>query len=185
MAGSRGTSHQGSELAPFAATEYRRNGDKFHQFPGHQQLFGTGHGNPYPDPSHRRHAGRRCPGGSDFRQISRTEYRHGGIGDFLHPTLPAGIRKRLAHAEHGDPSRVSERVQLHASRSTVLATINEARTAWWMQRSLESVLAAHIQDTTRTWRLLVNARQNLTSGAGSVLDTIRAVPTTSRPSATG
>jgi outer membrane protein TolC len=36
------------------------------------------------------------------------------------------------------------------------------------------VLAAHIQDTTRTWRLLVNARQNLSSGAGSVLDTIQA-----------
>jgi outer membrane protein TolC len=71
-------------------------------------------------------------------------------------------------------ARLSERVQLHASRSTVLATLNQAHTTWWIQRSLESVLAAHIQDTTRTFRLLTNARQNLTSGAGSVLDTIQA-----------
>jgi|GEM_PF-970912 outer membrane protein TolC len=103
-----------------------------------------------------------------------TGYDTAGVGiSFTQPFLQ-GFGSGSPTLNTATQARLSERVQLHASRSTVLATIDEARTAWWMQRSLESVLAAHIQDTTRTWRLLVNARQNLASGAGSVLDTIQA-----------
>jgi outer membrane protein TolC len=71
-------------------------------------------------------------------------------------------------------ARAAEKVQLYASRSTILAILSESRTAWWKQRSLESVLAAKIQDTTRTCRLLSNARDNFRSGASSLLDTITA-----------
>lgn len=73
-----------------------------------------------------------------------------------------------------DQARASATVQLYSSRSTVLSILSQARSAWWKQRSLQSVLAAHIQDTARTARLLLNARQNLHSGAGSLLDTIQA-----------
>jgi len=101
-------------------------------------------------------------------------YDTAGLGiSFTQPFLQ-GFGSGSPTLNTATQARLSERVQLHASRATVLATIDEARTAWWMQRALESVLAAHIQDTARTWRLLVAARQNLQSGAGSVLDTIQA-----------
>ena len=114
--------------------------------------------------------------GRDFGKSpgERRGYDTAGLGiSFTQPFLQ-GFGSGSPTLNTATQARLSERVQLHASRSTVLATIDEARTTWWMQRSLESVLAAHIQDTTRTWRLLVNARQNLSSGAGSVLDTIQA-----------
>lgn len=97
-----------------------------------------------------------------------------GVGISLNQPLLRGFGDGSATFHAIDQSKGAERIQVQASRATVLALLSQARTAWWKQRALESVLAAHIQDTVRTQRLLVDARQNLISGAGSILDTIRA-----------
>jgi outer membrane protein TolC len=114
----------------------------------------------------------------------RTSSEHPVLGTSSRDTVGAGISITQPFLRgFGDGSatfysvnqaRSADVIQLQASRSTVLAILSQARTAWWRQKALQSMMAAHIQDTARTSRLLLNARQNLHTGAGSLLDTIQA-----------
>jgi len=73
-----------------------------------------------------------------------------------------------------DQARASLKVQIHSSRAQVLATVGSARKAWWNQLSQEALWSARIQDTIRTDKLLKVARQKLSIGSGTVLDTLQA-----------
>jgi len=75
---------------------------------------------------------------------------------------------------NAEQARLSEKVQLHASRAQILAVISQARKAWWSQRSLEAILEARTQDTARTLRLLETSRKRFREGSSSRLDTLQA-----------
>jgi outer membrane protein TolC len=73
-----------------------------------------------------------------------------------------------------DQARANVKIQIHSSRAQVLATVGSARKAWWNQLSQEALWSARIQDTIRTDKLLKVARQKLSIGVGTVLDTLQA-----------
>jgi len=71
-------------------------------------------------------------------------------------------------------AKADEKIQLYTSRGEVLSVLSQARAAWWSQRALEAMLAADIEDSLRTYRLLIDSRQKQKEGSGSVLDTLSA-----------
>jgi outer membrane protein TolC len=111
---------------------------------------------------------------TDRSSVGTSGYDTVGVGVSITQPFLRGFGDGSETLYTVNQARAAAKVQLYTSRSTILSTISQARTAWWKQRSLESVLAAKIQDTTRTFRLLSNARDNFRAGASSLLDTITA-----------
>jgi outer membrane protein TolC len=97
-----------------------------------------------------------------------------GVGASVTQPLLRGFGEGSSTAYALAQSKSAERIQVLSGKASVLALLSQARDAWWRQYALQAVLAFHVEDTLRTFRLLSAARQNFLSGAGSRLDTLQA-----------
>lgn len=84
--------------------------------------------------------------------------------------LGPGSEVAFAHRQ----AELAVQVKVQGSRAVLHARLLEARTAFWQQLARGQIVAARMEDSIRTARLLEAARTRLAIGAGSELDTLQA-----------
>lgn len=95
-------------------------------------------------------------------QVSFTQPLLRGWGD--------GSEVAFAHRQ----AALAVKVKVQGSRAVVHARLLEARTAFWKQLARAQLVAARLEDSARTAKLLEAARTRLAIGSGSELDTLQA-----------
>jgi len=82
----------------------------------------------------------------------------------------SGSDAAFAHRQ----ARLSVDVKVQGSRAVVHARLLEARTAFWKQLARSQIVAARLEDSARTARLLDASRTRFAIGSASELDTLQA-----------